>query len=292
MNSSSPKNPDRTSQYVTRVRGIPMLTADEEYQLAKKWRDEQDRESVDKLVASHLKLVNKIAYGYRGYGLPISDLIAEGNVGMMQAMRHFDPERGFRLSTYAMWWIKASIQEYILKTWSLVKIGTTASQKKLFFSLRKTKSKLNLYDDSDLTPEKVKLIAEKLNVKEHEVLQMNRRLAGPDHSLNAPVQSTDGESVQWQDWLADDRATQETNAVHRDEIENRQKLLDEAMQSLTQREAEILRDRRLEDPPKTLEVLGGIHNISRERVRQIEVKAFDKLQKAIKRITYNTRDSI
>ena len=292
MSSINQNNKDRTAAYVTRVRNIPMLTAEEEFQLAKKWRDDGDRESVDRLVSSHLKLVNKIAFGYRGYGLPMSDLIAEGNVGMMQAMRHFDPEKGFRLSTYAMWWIKASIQEYILKSWSLVKIGTTASQKKLFFSLRKTKNKLEIFEDTDLTPEKVKAIAKELKVKEHEVLQMNRRLAGPDHSLNAPVKSAEGESVQWQDWLADERHTQEHNVVMRDEIKQRQNLLDEAMKSLTKRESEILRDRRLTEPPKTLEALGEMHNISRERVRQIEVKAFDKLQKAIKRITFHNRESV
>ena len=292
MASSANNHQDRTTKYIHKVRKIPMLTVDEEYQLAKQWREEGDRTAVDKLVASHLKLVNKIAAGYRGYGLPMSDLIAEGNIGMMQAMKHFDPEKGFRLSTYAMWWIKASIQEYVLKSWSLVKIGTTASQKKLFFSLRKTKNKLKIYDDTDLTPEAVTKIAEKLKVKEHEVLQMNARMTSQDHSLNAPLKTGEEGTGEWQDWLADDRLNQEHHVVHLDEMKKRQKLLDDAMQSLNEREQKILIERRLSEPPKTLEALSAVHSISRERVRQIEVKAFDKLQKAIKRLTFHSHENV
>jgi RNA polymerase sigma-32 factor len=248
--------------------------------LAKRWREHADPEAAHRLVTSHLRLVAKIAMGYRGYGLPLSELISEGNVGMMQAVKRFDPERGFRLATYAMWWIRASIQEYILHSWSLVKMGTTAAQKKLFFNLRKLKGQLQAIDEGDLSPENVKKIATELGVPEADVVSMNRRLAAPDHSLNAPLRN-DGEG-EWQDWLVDEVEDQETSLSERQELGLRRDLLRRAMTHLTPRERDILVERRLRDVPTTLEDLSQRYNISRERVRQIEVRAFEKLQRAIK----------
>ena len=248
--------------------------------LAKRWKEHEDPEAARRLVTSHLRLVAKIAMGYRGYGLPVSEIVAEGNIGLMQAVKRFDPERGFRLATYAMWWIRASIQEYILRSWSLVKLGTTAAQKKLFFNLRKAKNKINIIEEGDLRPEQVTEIADKLGVSESEVISMNRRLSGPDASLNAPLRS-DSES-EWQDWLPNNEMDQETRMAENEEMEDRHALLTSAMSELTDREREILQARRLKDEPETLEELSVKYNISRERVRQIEVRAFEKLQKAMK----------
>jgi len=257
-----------------------MLKADQEFMLASRWRDNEDVDAAQQMVTSHLRLVAKIAMGYRGYGLPLADLIAEGNVGMMQAVKRFDPGRGFRLSTYAMWWIRAAIQEYILHSWSLVKIGTTAAQKKLFFNLRKIKSQLKAIDNGDLKDSTVKTIAGKLNVSETEVVNMNRRMSGPDHSLNAPVRDdTDGE---WQDWLVDEHPDQETTVGNAEELSLRRHMLEDAMSGLNKREQQILRERRLQDQPTTLEDLSKVYGISRERVRQIEVRAFEKLQISMK----------
>ncbi|WP_032112767.1 RNA polymerase sigma factor RpoH [Candidatus Paracaedibacter symbiosus] len=291
---SSPRfnNNDINAHYVRHIKSMPILTVDEEYQLAKKWREEGDRVAVEKLVSSHLRLVAKIASGYRGYGLPISDLISEGNLGMMHAMKHFDPDRGFRLSTYAIWWVKAAIQEYILHSWSLVKIGTTAAQKKLFFNLRKEKRLFNENEELYLTPEQIAKIALKLGVKETEVIEMNQRIASQDHSLNAPIRSAGDSDSEWVDWISDDRDNQEVVTVERDELTKRRKLLDQAMEHLTQREQEIIINRRLKEPSDTLEELSVKLNISRERVRQIEVKAFEKLQKAIKRLAKTKFDNI
>jgi RNA polymerase sigma-32 factor len=258
-----------------------MLEPNEEYMLAKAWREHDDSESAHKLVTSHLRLVAKIAMGYRGYGLPLAELISEGNVGMMQAVKRFDPEKGFRLATYAMWWIRAAIQEYILHSWSLVKIGTTAAQKKLFFNLRKLKGQMQAIEDGDLSPERVTAIAEKLDVSETDVISMNRRLGSPDSSLNAPLRQ-DGEG-EWQDWLVDDQQqSQESRLAEDEEMQNRRRLLNLAMESLNERERHILTERRLRDDPTTLEDLSQEYDISRERVRQIEVRAFEKLQKAMK----------
>ncbi|MCC6470187.1 MAG: RNA polymerase sigma factor RpoH [Alphaproteobacteria bacterium] len=268
------------SRYLQEIRRFPMLTPEEEFVLAKRWREHNDTEAAHKLVTSHLRLVAKIAMGYRGYGLPISELISEGNVGMMQAVKRFEPDRGFRLATYAMWWIRAAIQEYILHSWSLVKMGTTAAQKKLFFNLRKLKGQMKEIDEGDLPPESVKKIAERLDVTEDDVVQMNRRLAAPDHSLNAPVRQ-EGEG-EWQDWLVDPSESQETRLADSEELDKRAQLLSEAMKTLNQRERHILEQRRLKDEPATLEDLSQEYGISRERVRQIEVRAFEKLQKAIK----------
>jgi RNA polymerase sigma-32 factor len=269
------------SRYLSEIRKFPMLEADQEFQLAKKWQDEGDREAAAQLVTSHLRLVAKIAMGYRGYGLPVAELISEGNVGMMQAVKRFDPDKGFRLATYAMWWIKASIQEYILRSWSLVKIGTTAAQKKLFFNLRRMKGKLQALDEGDMSPENIKKIATDLAVDEQEVINMDRRMAGGgDQSLNAPMR-IDGDG-EWQDWLVDqDQQTQETVMVEEDELSKRRALLVEAMGKLNEREQHILTERRLSDEPKTLEDLSQVYDISRERVRQIEARAFEKLQKAM-----------
>jgi RNA polymerase sigma-32 factor len=268
------------SRYLTEIRKFPMLAKDEEFMLAKRWTEHQDAESAHRLVTSHLRLVAKIAMGYRGYGLPIGEVISEGNVGLMQAVKKFDPDKGFRLATYAMWWIRASIQEYILRSWSLVKMGTTAAQKKLFFNLRKAKSQISAFEEGDLRPEHLAIIATKLGVSEEEVTNMNRRLGG-DSSLNAPIRS-DGES-EWQDWLADDTAvSQETALAESEEKSIRMSLLEEAMQELTDREKHILTERRLKDDPVTLEELAGQYGVSRERVRQIEVRAFEKLQKAMR----------
>ncbi|MFX4221160.1 MAG: RNA polymerase sigma factor RpoH [Thalassobaculum sp.] len=269
------------SRYLQEIRKFPMLEPEEEYILAKNWREHEDTAAAHKLVTSHLRLVAKIAMGYRGYGLPVAELISEGNVGMMQAVKRFDPERGFRLATYAMWWIRASIQEYILHSWSLVKMGTTAAQKKLFFNLRKLKGQMQAIDDGDLPPEKVKAIAERLDVTEADVISMNRRLASPDHSLNAPLR-VDGEG-EWQDWLVDDdQVSQESRLAEDEELQKRRALLNNAMETLNDRERHILTERRLRDDPTTLEDLSQEYGISRERVRQIEVRAFEKLQKAIK----------
>ncbi len=267
-------------RYLSEIRKFPMLEVNEEYMLAKSWREHDDVESAHKLVTSHLRLVAKIAMGYRGYGLPVADLISEGNVGMMQAVKRFDPERGFRLATYAMWWIRASIQEYVLHSWSLVKIGTTAAQKKLFFNLRKLKGQLQAIDDGDLHPDNVTKIAERLDVSETEVISMNRRLAGGDASLNAsPSAESDGE---WMDWLVDETESQEIQLAETQEISKRRLLLNQAMGSLNDRERHILMERRLRDQPKTLEDLSQEYNVSRERIRQIEVRAFEKLQRAIR----------
>ncbi|WP_010298936.1 RNA polymerase sigma factor RpoH [Candidatus Odyssella thessalonicensis] len=276
---------EMSSLYVKRMKQLPMLEVDEEYQLAKEWRKNGDPRAIDKLVSSHLKLIAKIAHGYRGYGLPLSDLISEGHVGMMQAMRHFDPDKGFRLSTYAIWWIKAAIQEYILHSYSLVKMGTTSAQKKLFFNLRKEKIAYQDFNESDLPLEKAKEIADKLGVKVEEVIQMNHRMVSMDHSLNAPIKSTvDGDS-QWMDWLADERDTHDVELAEIDELEKRRALLTEAMNCLNQREQTIIHDRRLKEEPLTLEELSEKLGISRERVRQIEAKAFERLQKAVKRLS-------
>ena len=268
------------NSYLQDIRKFPMLEADEEYMLAKSWRERGDVDAAHKLVTSHLRLVAKIAMGYRGYGLPVSELISEGNVGMMQAVKRFDPERGFRLATYAMWWIRASIQEYILHSWSLVKMGTTASQKKLFFNLRKLKGQIKAVEEGDLDPEHVSEIAEKLGVPEQDVVSMNRRLAAPDHSLNAPVR-IDGDG-QWQDWLEDDSQNQEQLLAESEEMHKRRELLTKAMENHNDRERYILTERRLKEEPTTLEERSQEYGISRERVRQIEVRAFEKLQKAIR----------
>ena len=268
------------SRYLQEIRKFPMLEQDEEYMLAKRWREDNDTEAAHKLVTSHLRLVAKIAMGYRGYGLPLSELISEGNVGMMQAVKRFDPERGFRLATYAMWWIRAAIQEYILHSWSLVKMGTTAAQKKLFFNLRKLKGQMQAIDEGDLNPEQVETISERLNVPEIDVINMNRRLGSPDHSLNAPLrQDGDGE---WQDWLVDEGENQESRLADSEEMSQRRQLLQEAMGALNDRERHILNERRLKENPTTLEDLSQEYGISRERVRQIEVRAFEKLQKAMR----------
>jgi RNA polymerase sigma-32 factor len=266
-------------RYLQDIRKFPMLEPGQEFMLAQRWREHEDLDAAHQLVTSHLRLVAKIAMGYRGYGLPLSELISEGNVGMMQAVKRFDPERGFRLATYAMWWIRAAIQEYILHSWSLVKMGTTAAQKKLFFNLRKLKGQMQAIDDGDLSAEHVKKIATDLDVPEADVISMNRRLAAPDHSLNAPLR-VDGEG-EWQDWLVDDSDNQEVVLADREELDKRKSLLVHAMKGLNDRERHILTERRLRDTPTTLEDLSQHYNISRERVRQIEVRAFEKLQKAI-----------
>jgi RNA polymerase sigma-32 factor len=268
------------SRYLQEIRKFPMLAPDEEFMLAKRWTEHEDTQAAHKLVTSHLRLVAKIAMGYRGYGLPLSELISEGNVGMMQAVKRFDPDRGFRLATYAMWWIRAAIQEYILHSWSLVKIGTTAAQKKLFFNLRKLKGQMRAIDEGDLSPEQVHKIATTLDVPEADVVSMNRRLSAPDHSLNAPLrQDGDGE---WQDWLVDDSDSQEIRLAESEELGKRKGLLNDAMTGLNDRERRILTARRLQDEPITLEDLSQEYGISRERVRQIEVRAFEKLQKSIR----------
>jgi len=268
------------TRYLQEIRKFPMLKPEEEFMLAKAWTEHEDSEAAHKLVTSHLRLVAKIAMGYRGYGLPVGELISEGNVGMMQAVKRFDPDRGFRLATYAMWWIKASIQEYILRSWSLVKIGTTAAQKKLFFNLRRIKGQIQAIDEGDLHPDDVAEIATRLNVSENDVVQMNRRMAGADHSLNAPMRA-DAEG-EWMDWLQDENAIdQETAYANDEELTNRRALMADAMKELNEREQHILTERRLKDSPSTLEDLSKIYHISRERVRQIEVRAFEKLQKSM-----------
>ena len=278
------------SRYLQDIRKFPMLEVDEEYMLAKRWREDDDLDAAHKLVTSHLRLVAKIAMGYRGYGLPVSELISEGNVGMMQAVKRFDPERGFRLATYAMWWIRAAIQEYVLHSWSLVKMGTTAAQKKLFFNLRKLKGQMQAIDEGDLAPEQVTHISDMLNVPEVDVVNMNRRLAAPDHSLNAPLR-IDGDG-EWQDWLVDETESQETTFARTEEFEKRRNLLTAAMTTLNERERHILQERRLKDDPTTLEQLSQQYGISRERVRQIEVRAFEKLQKSIRNAAIEERLAI
>ncbi|MEO8113241.1 MAG: RNA polymerase sigma factor RpoH [Phenylobacterium sp.] len=269
------------SRYLSEIRKFPMLAKDEEFMLAKAWQEHEDPEAAHRLVTSHLRLVAKIAMGYRGYGLPIGEVISEGNVGLMQAVKKFDPDRGFRLATYAMWWIRASIQEYILRSWSLVKMGTTAAQKKLFFNLRKAKSEISALQEGDLHPDQVTTIATKLGVLNEEVISMNRRLAGGDASLNSPMRA-DSES-EWQDWLVDDvTPSQETVVADTQEKTLRMGLLEDAMTELTDRERHILTERRLKDDPTTLEELASQYGVSRERVRQIEVRAFEKLQKSMK----------
>ena len=275
-------------RYLSEIRKFPMLAADEEYMLAKRWKEHGDVDAVHKMVTSHLRLVAKIAMGYRGYGLPIAELISEGNVGMMQAVKRFEPEKGFRLSTYAMWWIRASIQEYILYSWSLVKMGTTAAQKKLFFNLRRLKGQIKEIDDGDLAPESVKQIATTLAVSEDDVVQMNRRMSGGDQSLNAPMRQ-DGEA-EWQDWLVDDSDTQDIVVAEADELDHRRSMLEAAMATLTERERHIFTERRLRDDPVTLEDLSKNFGVSRERVRQIEVRAFEKVQRAIRNMA--TQDAI
>ncbi|MET3661441.1 RNA polymerase sigma factor RpoH [Aquamicrobium ahrensii] len=269
------------TRYLEEIRRFPMLQPQEEYMLAKRYNEHDDTDAAHKLVTSHLRLVAKIAMGYRGYGLPIGEVISEGNVGLMQAVKKFEPERGFRLATYAMWWIKASIQEYILRSWSLVKMGTTANQKRLFFNLRKVKSKIQALDDGDLRPDQIAEIATRLNVSEEEVVSMNRRLSG-DASLNAPIRASEGEGGEWQDWLVDDSDSQEQMLIEQDELDNRRKMLASAMSVLNDRERRIFEARRLSEEPLTLEELSGEFDISRERVRQIEVRAFEKVQDAVK----------
>jgi RNA polymerase sigma-32 factor len=275
------------SRYLSEIRKFPMLEPTEEFMLAKRFREHEDPEAAHQMVTSHLRLVAKIAMGYRGYGLPLSEIISEGNVGLMQAVKRFDPDRGFRLATYAMWWIRAAIQEYILHSWSLVKIGTTAAQKKLFFNLRRVKGQIKAIEEGDLTPEHVKEIATKLEVGESDVVDMNRRMMSPDHSLNAPLR-IDGEG-EWQDWLVDETQSQETTLAEDQELRRRSKLLDRAMNTLNARERRILSERRLKEEPTTLEDLSTEFNISRERVRQIEVRAFEKIQRAIRNAAIEER---
>jgi len=268
------------SRYLEEIRRFPMLEPQEEYMLAKSWREHGDRDAAHRLVTSHLRLVAKIAMGYRGYGLPISEVISEGNVGLMQAVKRFEPEKGFRLATYAMWWIKAAIQEYILRSWSLVKMGTTANQKKLFFNLRKAKSRISALEEGDMRPDQVAIIAKRLGVGEQDVIDMNRRLGG-DVSLNAPIRN-DGDTGEWQDWLVDDRDNQESILSENEELDNRRRALSDALSVLNDRERRIFEARRLAEEPITLEELADEFGVSRERVRQIEVRAFEKVQKAVK----------
>ena len=267
------------SRYLTEIRKYPMLEKGQEFMLAKRWQEHEDTEAAEQLVTSHLRLVAKIAMGYRGYGLPMAEVISEGNVGLMQAVKKFDPDKGFRLATYAMWWIRASIQEYILRSWSLVKLGTTAAQKKLFFNLRRIKGEINALEEGDLRPEQVEEIAPRLGVTTDEVLSMNGRMSGSDASLNTPM-GTDGD-MEWQDWLADDEPGQAAEFADRQEFDARMELLVKAMDDLTDREKDILTQRRLSDEPVTLEDLSKVYNVSRERIRQIEVRAFEKVQKAM-----------
>jgi len=273
------------NRYLSEIKKYPVLTAEQEYMLAKRYEEHEDPEAAAQLVSSHLRLVAKIAMGYRGYGLPVSDLISEGNVGLMQGVKKFEPERGFRLATYAMWWIKASIQEYILRSWSLVKMGTTAAQKKLFFNLRRMKKQLEAYEDTDLSPDDVTKIATDLGVPEQEVVNMNRRMMmGGDGSLNTPMRGGEEGSGEWQDWLHDDRPLQDETVADAEEASVRHEMLGEAMESLNEREQHILTERRLTEKPQTLEELSQVYDVSRERIRQIEVRAFEKLQKAMQRI--------
>ena len=273
------------NRYLSEIKKFPVLTAEQEYMLAKRYAEHEDQDAAAQLVTSHLRLVAKIAMGYRGYGLPVSDLISEGNVGLMQGVKKFEPDRGFRLATYAMWWIKASIQEFILRSWSLVKMGTTAAQKKLFFNLRRMKKQLEAYEDSDLHPDDVTKIATDLGVPEQEVINMNRRMMmGGDGSLNVPMRNGEDGSGEWMDWLTDDRPLQDETVADAEEADVRREMLVEAMDSLNDREKHILTERRLTESPQTLEELSQVYEVSRERIRQIEVRAFEKLQKAMQRI--------
>ena len=283
-NLPAPSPEQGLNRYLQEIRRFPMLEPEEEYMLAKRWVEDQDTEAAHKMVTSHLRLAAKIAMGYRGYGLPQAEVISEANVGLMQAVKRFDPEKGFRLATYAMWWIRASIQEYILRSWSLVKLGTTSAQKKLFFNLRKAKSRIGALEEGDLRPENVARIAHDLGVTENEVVSMNRRMSGGDASLNAQVGSEEGSATQWQDWLEDEDADQATDFAERDELETRRAMLQAAMDVLNEREADILTQRRLSDEPVTLEDLSKVYDVSRERIRQIEVRAFEKLQKRMKEL--------
>ena len=276
----APTDEGGLSAYLQKIRQFPILSAEEEYMLAKRWREHADVEAAHKLITSHLRLVARIAMGYRGYGLPMPEIISEGNVGLMQAVKRFEPDKGYRLATYAMWWIKAAIQEYILRSWSLVKIGTTAAQKKLFFNLRKLKSQINALESGDLKPEQVKEIAERLGVPEEDVINMNRRLAG-DASLNAPLRA-DEDSGEWQDWLVDEDQNPEEELAEREAFEMRMRLLRQAMEQLNERERRIFEARRLREPPLTLEELSKEFGVSRERIRQIEMRAFEKVQKAMR----------
>ncbi len=278
-NLPAPSPEQGLNRYLQEIRRFPMLEPDEEYMLAKRWVEHEDTEAAHRLVTSHLRLAAKIAMGYRGYGLPQAEVISEANVGLMQAVKRFDPEKGFRLATYAMWWIRASIQEYILRSWSLVKLGTTSAQKKLFFNLRKAKNRIGALEDGDLRPENVAQIANDLGVTEDEVISMNRRMAGSDASLNATISNDSDSSAQWQDWLEDEEANQADDYAEKNELETRRALLAQAMDVLNDREKDILTQRRLQDQPVTLEELSGVYDVSRERIRQIEVRAFDKLQK-------------
>ncbi len=283
-NLPAPSPEQGLNRYLQEIRKFPMLEPEEEYMLAKRWIEEEDTEAAHKMVTSHLRLAAKIAMGYRGYGLPTAEVISEANVGLMQAVKKFDPEKGFRLATYAMWWIRASIQEYVLRSWSMVKMGTTSGQKKLFFNLRKAKNRIGALEEGDLRPENVARIATDLNVTEDEVVSMNRRMSGGDASLNAVV-SSDGEgTAQWQDWLEDEDADQASDYEAKDELQSRRELLAEAMEVLNDREKDILMQRRLEDKPVTLEELSGQYDVSRERIRQIEVRAFEKLQKRMREL--------
>jgi RNA polymerase sigma-32 factor len=279
------------SRYLEEIRRFPMLQPQEEYMLAKRFLEHGDTKAAHKLVTSHLRLVAKIAMGYRGYGLPIGEVVSEGNVGLMQAVKKFDPDRGFRLATYAMWWIKASIQEYILRSWSLVKMGTTANQKRLFFNLRRLKGRIQALDEGDLKPDQVTAIATKLNVSEEEVVSMNRRLSG-DASLNAPIRAAEGDSGEWQDWLVDESENQEQILAEQDELDSRRRLLADAMGVLNEREREIFEARRLSEDPVTLEELSTRFDISRERVRQIEVRAFEKVQETVKAAALRAQKSL
>ena len=272
------------NRYLQEIRKFPMLEPEQEYMLAKRWVEDQDTNAAHQLVTSHLRLAAKIAMGYRGYGLPQAEVISEANVGLMQAVKRFDPEKGFRLATYAMWWIRASIQEYILRSWSLVKLGTTSAQKKLFFNLRKAKARIGALEEGDLRPENVARIAHDLGVTEDEVISMNRRLSGGDASLNATVGTEDDSGAQWQDWLEDEDADQATDYAEREEYQSRMTLMAEAMEVLNERERDILTQRRLQDNPVTLEDLSGVYDVSRERIRQIEVRAFEKLQKRMREL--------
>jgi RNA polymerase sigma-32 factor len=280
MGSAFPTLMDGLSRYLLEIKKFPILGPEEEYILAKRWQEHHDPKAAEKLVSSHLRLVAKIASGYRGYGLPLGDLIAEGNIGLMQALGKFDPEKGFRFSTYAMWWVRANIQEYILHTWSLVKIGTTAAQKKLFFNLRRLRNEIQSVDENTLSIETIKDIASELNVPEYEVVEMSKRLSSPDQSLNAPLKEEGLE--EWQDWLVDEDSNHEESILERNEAQEKNRLLETALNSLNERERQIIVERRLKEPPATLEVLSETLGISRERVRQIEIRAFEKLQKAVK----------
>ena len=281
-NLPAPSPEQGLNRYLQEIRKFPMLEPEQEYMLAKRWVEDQDTDAAHQLVTSHLRLAAKIAMGYRGYGLPQAEVISEANVGLMQAVKRFDPEKGFRLATYAMWWIRAAIQEYILRSWSLVKLGTTSAQKKLFFNLRKAKARIGALEEGDLRPENVARIAHDLGVTEDEVISMNRRLSGGDASLNATVGSEDDSATQWQDWLEDEGANQAEDYAEKDEYTQRIALMGEAMDVLNERERDILTQRRLQDSPVTLEELSGVYNVSRERIRQIEVRAFEKLQKRMR----------